>query len=310
MDEHISLEKVTSKGRKGFRIETLRSRRKLYLGIDIGSASSDVVVVDELGRIIYSDYQRTKGKPIETAREQLHQTLRQINPAEIAFAVATGSAGRFLSKLLDIHFVNEVCAQAMAIYKLYPQFRHATIVEMGGQDSKLIFLSSHNGRMRIRDFVLNTVCAAGTGSFLDQQAQRLGINIEDEFGQMALQSSAVPRMAGRCSVFAKSDMIHLQQQATPIADIIAGLCLALARNLKSNLGCGREFVKPIIFTGGVAANIGVVRAMEHIFGISQGELVVPDEHFFTGAIGCIQTAREEMNPANNGQINISSCGMN
>ena len=103
---------------------------------------------------------------------------------------------------------------------------------MGGQDSKLIFLSRDNGQTKVRDFALNTVCAAGTGSFLDQQAQRLGVNIEDEFGELALQSKAVPRMAGRCSVFAKSDMIHLQQQATPMCDIIAGLCLALAQKFE------------------------------------------------------------------------------
>ena len=304
MDDCISLEKITSKGHKQYRLEALRGEHKLYLGMDIGSTSSDVVVIDDDSRIIYSDYQRTKGRPIETIQSQLRQIFKQVNPAKITLAVATGSAGRFLSKLLDIHFVNEVCAQAAAICKLYPQFQQATIIEMGGQDSKLIFLSSHHGQTRIRDFALNAVCAAGTGSFLDQQAQRLGINIKDEFGQMALQSSNVPRMAGRCSVFAKSDMIHLQQQATPVYDIIAGLCLALARNLKSDLGCGREFVKPIIFTGGVAANIGVIRSMEQILELSRGELIVPDEHFFTGAIGCVLAAKEKINPKNNSQIHI------
>ncbi|HEY5504612.1 MAG TPA: acyl-CoA dehydratase activase, partial [Sedimentisphaerales bacterium] len=136
-------------------------------------------------------------------------------------------------------------------------------------------------------------CAAGTGSFLDQQADRLGINIENEFSQLAVQSKNVPRMAGRCSVFAKSDMIHLQQQATPVCDILAGLCLALARNLKSNLGCGREFVKPIVFTGGVAANAGVVRAIEDAFETKPGEVLVPDAHFFTGAIGACLVAKSK-----------------
>ncbi|MCK4913879.1 MAG: CoA activase [Planctomycetes bacterium] len=305
MNNRTRSEKITAKGHRRSQLESLHhDKHKLYLGIDVGSTSSDVVVVDDASRIIYSDYKRTRGRPIETARGQLRRILKQVNPADITLAVATGTAGRFLSKLLDIPFVNEVCAQATAICKLYPQFPQATIIEMGGQDSKLIFLSSHKGQTKIRDFALNTVCAAGTGSFLDQQAQRLGINIEGEFGQMALQSRNVPRMAGRCSVFAKSDMIHLQQQATPAHDIIAGLCLALARNLKSNLGCGREFIKPVIFTGGVAANIGVVRAMEEVLELPRGELVVPDEHFFTGAIGSVLAAREKMNPENNGQVHI------
>jgi predicted CoA-substrate-specific enzyme activase len=250
------------------------------------------------------DYQRTKGRPIETARAQLNKVLRQINPSDVALVAATGSAGRFLAKLLDIAFVNEVPAQAAAITRLYPWFKQATIIEMGGQDSKLIFLSAEQGRGRARDFALNTVCAAGTGAFLDQQAQRLGVDIENEFGQMALESESTPRMAGRCSVFAKTDMIHLQQQATPTYDIIAGLCLALARNLKSNLGCGREFIKPIVFTGGVAANIGVVRALEQVFELSQGQLVVPNEHFFTGAIGAVLIAKSGATAKGDGEIHL------
>jgi len=196
-----------------------------------------------------------------------------------------------VSDLLDIPFVNEVPAQAAAIWHLYPDLTQATVIEMGGQDSKLIFLFEEDGKGRVRDFAINTVCAAGTGSFLDQQAQRLGVDIEGEFEKLALQSRNVPRMAGRCSVFAKSDMIHLQQQATPTCDIIAGLCLALARNLKSNLGCGREFVRPIIFTGGVAANLGVVRAVEKVFELPEDGLLVPQEHLFTGAIGAVLVAK-------------------
>ena len=96
---------------------------------------------------------------------------------------------------------------------------------------------------------MNTVCAAGTGSFLDQQASRLGLTVE-ELGKLALESEAPPRVAGRCSVFAKSDMIHLQQKGTPTRDIVAGLCQALARNFKSTVGAAREFERPISFQGG------------------------------------------------------------
>ena len=292
MDDGIRSDITTSGRARQYQSIPLYDKQGFYIGIDVGSTSSDVVVLDSAGESVFCDYQRTKGKPIETVRLQLDKVFRQINSSEVVLAVATGSTGRFLAKLLDIPFVNEVPAQAAAIYHLYPQFQQATIIEMGGQDSKLIFLSTEQGQARVRDFTLNTVCAAGTGSFLDQQAQRLGVNIEGEFGQMALQSKTVPRMAGRCSVFAKTDMIHLQQQATPNCDIIAGLCLALARNLKGDLGCGREMVSPIIFTGGVAANIGVVRALEKVFELTQGELVVPDEHFFTGAIGAVLVAKE------------------
>jgi predicted CoA-substrate-specific enzyme activase len=271
-------------------LESLRGKGKLCLGIDIGSTSSDLVVLDSDNRIVLSDYRRTKGKPIETLRAQLFDILAQINISDVDIIAATGSAARLPAKTLGIPFVNEVAAQAASISYMYPDIRSATIIEMGGQDSKLIFLHDEPGAGRVKDFALNTVCAAGTGSFLDQQADRLGINIENEFGQLAVQSKNVPRMAGRCSVFAKSDMIHLQQQATPVCDIIAGLCLALARNLKSNLGCGREFVKPIVFTGGVAANAGVVKALSAVFETTNGQLIVPDAHFFTGAMGAVLVA--------------------
>jgi predicted CoA-substrate-specific enzyme activase len=274
-------------------VEPLKGTGKtgLSLGIDIGSISSDVVVLDNNNAMVLSDYRRTKGKPIETLRGQLNDVFGKINPANISIIAATGSAARLPAKVLGIPFVNEVAAQAAAISHLYPEIEKATVIEMGGQDSKLIFLHTVDGVRQVRDFALNTVCAAGTGSFLDQQADRLGINIEDEFGRLALQSKNVPRMAGRCSVFAKSDMIHLQQQATPMHDILAGLCLALARNLKSNLGCGREFIKPIIFTGGVAANKGVIRAIREVFETTDGDFLVPDVHLFTGAIGAILVSK-------------------
>jgi predicted CoA-substrate-specific enzyme activase len=305
MNGEIQSDMTTSGEARQYQPIPLYDKQKFYIGIDVGSTSSDVVVLDSAGKSVLCDYQRTKGKPIETVRLQLDKIFRQINSSDIVLAVATGSTGRFLAKLLDIPFINEVPAQAAAICHLYPQFQQATIIEMGGQDSKLIFLSTEQGHGRVRDFTLNTVCAAGTGSFLDQQAQRLGVNIEGEFGQMALQSKSIPRMAGRCSVFAKTDMIHLQQQATPNCDIIAGLCMALARNLKSDLGCGRQIIPPIIFTGGVAANIGVVWALEKVFQLNHGQLVVPEHHFFTGAIGAVLIAKlRAITGGNNGRMCI------
>jgi len=106
-----------------------------------------------------------------------------------------------------------------------------------GEDSKLIILGDDS--YSIKDFYMNSVCAAGTGSFLDQQAERLRLSIE-EFSELSLKSQRPPRIAGRCSVFAKSDMIHLQQIATPVEDIVAGLCFAVARNFKGSIARGRE----------------------------------------------------------------------
>jgi len=281
-----------SGGAPGQISEPLKGDGGLYLGIDVGSTSCDIIVLSSQFKLIYSDYRRTMGKPLDTLGAALNEVFKSFSIDKVSFAAATGSASRLIASLLEIPYINEVSAQAVAIAHLYPHFPQATVIEMGGQDSKLLFLKTENGLLTLTDFALNSACAAGTGSFLDQQSQRLGINIEKEFGKMALQAKSVPTIAGRCSVFAKSDMIHLQQQATPVENIIAGLCLALARNLKSNLGKGREFVKPIIFTGGVAANLGVVNAIKEAFKLQSGQLIVPQEHFLTGAIGAVLATRD------------------
>ena len=284
------------------KLEPVKGKGGFYLGIDVGSTSSDIVVLDKQRQIVYSSYKRTKGRGVQTLVWQLEELFKTVSIDRIESTAATGSGSRLVAPLLDIPYVNEVSAQAEASIHLYPHFSQATVIEMGGQDSKLIFLKTENGRLTVAGFALNSVCAAGTGSFLDQQAQRLGVSIEDEFGKMAISAKSIPTLAGRCSVFAKSDMIHLQQQATPTEEIIAGLCLALARNLKSNLGKGREFIKPIIFTGGVAANTGVVRAIEQALELQTGQLIVPKEHFFTGAVGAI-LASQDINK-NNGRLRI------
>ena len=167
-----------------------------------------------------------------------------------------------IGTVLGITPINEVVAYAYATRKLYPHIR--TIIELGGEDSKLIILGEDS--YSARDFYMNSVCAAGTGSFLDQQAERLRLSIE-EFSELSLKSQRPPRIAGRCSVFAKSDMIHLQQIATPVEDIVAGLCFAVARNFKGSIARGRELAFPVSFQGGVAANSGMIRAFKEIFGI-------------------------------------------
>ena len=292
MQSKDNTEKIVSVGVSNYSPQLLHGDGGLFLGIDVGSTSCDIILLSQNLGLIYSDYRRTKGRPVETLGTALNELFKKIPINRIEFAAATGSASRLIASLLNIPYINEVSAQAFAIAHLYPHFSQATIIEMGGQDSKLLFLKTENGRLALTDFALNSACAAGTGSFLDQQAQRLGINIENEFSKMAIAAKSVPTIAGRCSVFAKSDMIHLQQQATPVENIIAGLCLALARNLKTNLGKGREFVAPIIFTGGVAENIGVVNAIKEAFKLQSGQLIVPKEHFFTGAIGAVLATKD------------------
>jgi predicted CoA-substrate-specific enzyme activase len=157
-------------------------------------------------------------------------------------------------------------------------------LEIGGQDSKIIILRQGV----VADFAMNTVCAAGTGSFLDQQAARLNIPIE-EFGPRSLQAKTPLRIAGRCSVFAESDMIHKQQMGHNLPDILAGLCEALVRNYLNNVGKGKEILGPVVFQGGVAANVGIKVAFEKALGL---EVIIPQYYNVMGAVGAAILAQE------------------
>ena len=254
-----------------------------YLGLDIGSVSADFVVTDERGEVLESRYVRTYGRPLHVALRELRELLDERD--DVAGLAVTGTAAKIVAELLDVPFVNEITAQSRATSKLHPEVR--TIIEIGGGDSKLILLEKdRDGSLKVADFAMNDLCAAGTGSFLDQQASRLDVSIE-EFSRLALKSENPPRVAGRCSVFAKTDMIHLQQQGTPEYDIIGGLCFAMARNFKSSVGMGKKFVKPVSFQGGVAANVGMVRAFKEVLDADDDELIIPEHFNCTGALGAV-----------------------
>ncbi|MDF9407312.1 MAG: Activator of (R)-2-hydroxyglutaryl-CoA dehydratase [Pelotomaculum sp. PtaB.Bin013] len=259
---------------------------KAYLGIDVGSVSINIVILDEAGTVITGLYLRTQGRPIEVIQEGLKQTAGFL-PADLEIAgVGTTGSGRYLAGVMvgaDV-IKNEITAHAVAASMLIPEVQ--TVLEIGGQDSKIIILRDGI----VTDFAMNTVCAAGTGSFLDQQASRLNIPI-DQFGGLALRSETPVRIAGRCTVFAESDMIHKQQMGHKIEDIIKGLCQALVRNYLNNVGKGKEILPPVMFQGGVAANVGIRAAFEEALGIP---IQIPEHFGVMGAIGAAQLAREEV----------------
>ena len=258
--------------------------QNLFLGIDVGSISVKGTVLNGAGTIIEATYKRHFGQPIESVVSYVRDIQKKYPTGDFAGVAITGTAGNIIAEVLGAYFCNEIIAVSRGVGTLYPELR--TIIEIGGEDSKLIKLKpTPDGSVFLEDFAMNSACAAGTGSFLDQQASRLQINIENEFSELALQSKNPPRIAGRCSVFAKSDMIHLQQIGTPDYDIVAGLCYAVARNFQSSIAKGKEFVKPIAFIGGVASNKGMVRAFQDILELSDGELIIPKYFTCLGAIG-------------------------
>lgn len=254
-----------------------------YMGIDVGSITTKMVVMDEGDEILSKVYLRNSGRPIEAIQQGMREVLAQLGQAVSIDGVATtGSARHLAAYLVGADLIkNEITAHSVAVIGLFPDTK--TIVEIGGQDSKVIVL--RNGV--VVDFAMNTVCAAGTGSFLDQQAARLGISIE-EFGTLSLKANQSVRIAGRCTVFAESDMIHKQQMGHSVEDIVAGLCDSLVKNYLNNVCRGKEILSPIVFQGGVAANQGIQKAIERELDTS---LIIPEHFDVMGAIGAAQLVK-------------------
>lgn len=257
-----------------------------YLGVDVGSVSTNLVLMDEKEQIVYKLYLRTSGQPMKVLVEGMKLLEKKLNKNfSIRGVGATGSGRQLASVIVGADEVkNEITAHAVAAQRVVPDVK--TVLEIGGQDSKIIILK--NGV--VYDFAMNTVCAAGTGSFLDRQASRLNIPIE-EFGAYALRATSPVRIAGRCAVFAESDMIHKQQTGHSTEDIISGLCEALVRNYLNNLAKGKDIEDPIVFQGGVAANVGIVAAFEKALG---KRVVIPEYHDVMGAYGAALIAKRKI----------------
>ncbi len=257
----------------------------VYLGIDVGSVSTNIIILDEQAVVQDTLYIRTQGRPIEAVQTGLREIYERNPNITVRGVGTTGSARVLTGVVVGADSVkNEITAHAVAAMHLVPDVQ--TVLEMGGQDSKIIIMRDGI----VTDFAMNTVCAAGTGSFLDQQAARLNIPIE-QFGKIAFESCAPVRIAGRCAVFAESDMIHKQQAGYSTADILHGLCQALVRNYLNNVGKGKQIKGPILFQGGVAANKGMCRAFEEAL---QAEILVPPYYNVMGAVGAALLAKEEI----------------
>ena len=254
-----------------------------YLGIDMGSVSTNLVLMNPDKTVAHKLYLRSKGRPVDSLAAGFCQLTQQVGPYTVLGAGVTGSGRKLIGSLIGADIVkNEITAHALAAVTQEPEAR--TVLEIGGQDSKMIWIQ--NGV--VQDFAMNTVCAAGTGSFLDRQAARLGIGIEELAG-LAAASQHPQRIAGRCAVFAESDMIHKQQEGAATADILWGLCKALVQNFLNNLAKGHAVKGPVLFQGGVAANGAMLRAFQEELQIP---VKVPRYYDVMGAWGAAILAQE------------------
>ena len=255
-----------------------------YLGIDVGSISTKGVIIGRDNDILAGEYIWTQGDPIGAVKELLRRLEGQFDKGryQIVATGTTGSARKLVGAIVGATMVkNEITAHAVGTTTFHPDVR--TILEIGGQDSKIILVE--NGVAV--DYAMNT-CAAGTGAFLSSQAKRLGIEVE-EIGAYALRSEHPTPIAARCTVFAESDLVHKIQMGHPREDIIAGVCNAVVANYLSNVGKGKKILSPVVFQGGVSKNEGVVAAFERTLGCKV--IVDPNGHLM-GALGVAILARK------------------
>ncbi len=254
------------------------------MGIDVGSISTKGVIIDKKYNILSSEYIWTQGDPIGAVKRLVGLLDERFDKErfQIVATGTTGSARRLVGAVLGATMVkNEITAHAVGTTTFYPDVR--TILEIGGQDSKIILVE--NGVAV--DYAMNTLCAAGTGAFLSSQAKRLGIEVE-EIGDYALRSAHPTQIAARCTVFAESDLVHKIQMGHPREDIIAGVCNAVAANYLNNVGKGKKILSPVVFQGGVSKNQGVVAAFERALGC---KVIVDDNGHLMGALGAAILAR-------------------
>jgi len=247
------------------------------LGVDIGSVSTKGVVLDSENRILASEYLWTEADPVEATRKTIKSLRKQLpDTVRIRSVGTTGSARRLIGSMLEANSVkNEITAHAVGTLSRHLDVH--TILEIGGQDSKMILIDDGV----VTDYAMNSLCAAGTGAFLSSQAGRLGLSVE-ELGDTALRSRNPARIAARCTVFAESDLVHKAQAGHKKEDLVAGLCHAVASNYLNNVGKGKRIRSPIVFQGGVSKNKGVLKAFQTELA---AEIHVDANSHLMGAVG-------------------------
>ncbi len=262
------------------------------IGLDFGSVYFKGVVINQGTRIDHSWYCKNTGNTIDLLDSFLTK-ISELFPEE-KFKVGITGMNISNDSSNTIHHTNEIIALTSGVLPFCRDCR--SIIEIGGQTSKFVLLKQgENNEPKISEFSTNELCAAGTGSFIEQQAKRLNLTVE-ELSDLSEKAKKHARIAGRCSVFAKSDMIHLQQKGTPVEEIAYGLCLAIAKNACTILLKGRELETPAVISGGCAKNKGIVRGFSDTFNYEAGSQLIPFEFAgLEGAIGAALEANKHIN---------------
>ena len=268
----------------------LPAEADVYVGIDVGSVSTNLVCVDAEGDLVHEIYLRTRGRPVQVVREGLQRIEADLGPGiRVLGCSTTGSGRELVGELVGADLVvDEITAHKTGAFDIARRHLGSvvdTIFEIGGQDAKFIRLRDGV----VVDFAMNEACAAGTGSFLEEQAAILGVRIEGEFARLALSSRGPARLGERCTVFMERDVAGLKAAGAGVADIVAGLAYAVVQNYLNRVVKGRSIGDVIFFQGGTAYNDAVAAAFSKILGKA---IVVPPHNGVLGAYGAALLARE------------------
>ena len=283
----LELKKTAFQETNEIKKRPMRKKARVYLGLDIGSTTTKYALIRENRDIIHKSYVPTQGKPIEVTQNLLRSLRDQMgNKIEIAGTATTGSGRNVVGDFLNVDLIiDEITAHARGAVEIDPGIE--TIFEIGGQDSKYIYIANTHPL----DFDMNKVCAAGTGSFLHELANKYGINIVEEFQDIALSSDKPVKLAERCTVFMESDLVSYHQKGVLQKDLIAGLCYAIVHNYLNRVVEKRKIGRRVMFLGGPSLNKGVVAAFENVLG---RRILVPPHREVLGAYGAAISVQERM----------------
>ncbi|MDP6156353.1 MAG: acyl-CoA dehydratase activase-related protein [Candidatus Thermoplasmatota archaeon] len=251
---------------------------KLLVGIDAGSTTAKITILSSHGRVLFSDYRRHLGDLPKTLVDIIKKASLELGDVEISLAV-TGSAGMGLAERMGFPFVQEVVATASYIRKYHPEVR--TLIDIGGEDSKII-LFDNEGRPDMR---MNGNCAGGTGSFIDQMASLLNVEIGD-MNDLAQRSKTVQTIASRCGVFAKTDVQNLLSRRISKEDISASIFHAVAVQAVSTLARGYDPEPKVMFCGGPLTFLPMLKkAFLDFLDFTEEDELIPESPLFIPAIG-------------------------
>lgn len=259
------------------------------VGIDIGYSSVNISLTNNDADVLYTKYMLHKGKIKETLKQLIKELGHKYKLEDIKYGACTGSGSKHLSQTGKVNFVNEVTAIVEGSLKANSSI--GSIVEIGGQSAKFITDFSIDNKSKIK-IAMNSNCSAGTGSFLEEQMSRLNLSLED-YSIYANRATDIPRIAGRCSVFAKTDIIHHQQEGVSVENILLGLAYAVIRNYKGAVMKKLPVKKPVLFVGGVAHNEGIITALKDVLKLENSDLIIPESFGNVAATGVALIANKE-----------------